>query len=223
MSINLKVIGAGMGRTGTTSLKLALELLLGGDCFHFLEYKTHPKLMLPWQTFVEKLPLDTEPEAMPEISVSQCQLLMPDYLACVDEPASFYWMPLSKAFPEALIILSVRDTESWWNSMHGLYLHREQEQRQSELISPERLKFLEFEEAIYGTDEELFTEAANKALFEQHNRRILNYAEQHPSFKQRFLVWNVKQGWEPLCEALGLPMPDIPFPHANKAADFHGY
>jgi hypothetical protein len=53
MSINLKVIGAGMGRTGTTSLKLALELLLGGDCFHFLEYKTHPELMLPWQTFVE--------------------------------------------------------------------------------------------------------------------------------------------------------------------------
>jgi hypothetical protein len=114
MSINLKVIGAGMGRTGTTSLKLALELLLGGDCFHFLEYKTHPELMLPWQTFVEKLPLNTEPEAMPEISVSQFQLLMPDYIACVDEPASFYWLPLSKAFPEALIILSVRDTESWW-------------------------------------------------------------------------------------------------------------
>jgi hypothetical protein len=91
------------------------------------------------------------------------------------------------------------------------------------LISPERLKFLEFDEAMYGTDEELFTEAASKASFEQHNRRVLTYAEQHLSFKQRLLVWNVKEGWEPLCEALGLPMPDIPFPHANKAADFHGY
>ena len=142
MSTNLKVIGAGMGRTGTTSLKLTLELLLGGDCFHFLEYQTHPELMLSWQTFVEKLPLDTEPQAMPEISISKCQLLMPDYIACVDEPASFYWLPLSKAFPEALVILSVRDTESWWTSMHGLYQHRDQEQMQPELISPEQRSFL---------------------------------------------------------------------------------
>ena len=52
MSTNLKVIGAGLGRTGTTSLKLALELLLDGDCFHFLEYKDHPELMSPWQAFV---------------------------------------------------------------------------------------------------------------------------------------------------------------------------
>ena len=141
MSTHLKVIGAGMGRTGTTSLKLALELLLGGDCFHFLEYKDHPELMSPWQALVEKLPLDTKPEAMPEISVSQCQLLMPDYIACVDEPASFYWLPLSKAFPEALVILSVRDTEGWWTSTHGLYQHRDQEQTQPELISPERVKF----------------------------------------------------------------------------------
>ena len=221
MSTNLKVIGAGLGRTGTTSLKLALELLLGGNCFHFLEYRDHPELMSPWQAFVEKLPFDTEPGAMPEISVSQCQLLMPGYIACVDEPASFYWLPLSKAFPEALIILSVRDTESWWTSMHGLYQHREQEQQ--ELISSDRAKFLEFEDAMYGTDKELFTEAARKASFEQHNRRVLTYAEHHPSFKQRLLVWNVKEGWEPLCAALDLPMPGIPFPHANKAADFHGY
>ena len=223
MSINLEVIGAGMGRTGTTSLKLALEFLLGGDCFHFLEYKDRPELMPPWQSFVETLPLDTEPEVMPEVSIAQCQSLMPDYIACVDEPASFYWLPLSKAFPEALIILSVRDTESWWKSMHGLYQHRDREQEQPELISPERLKFLEFEEAMYGPEEKLITEAASKTQFEQHNRRVLDYAEQHPDFKQRLLVWNVKEGWEPLCEALGLPTPDIPFPHANKAADFHGY
>ena len=160
---------------------------------------------------------------MPEISISKCQLLMPDYIACVDEPASFYWLPLSKAFPEALVILSVRDTESWWTSMHGLYQHRDQEQTQPELISPERAKFLEFEEAIYGSDEENFTEAANKTLFEQHNRRVQAYAEQHPDFARRLLVWNVREGWEPLCAALDLPIPDMPLPHANKAADFHGY
>jgi hypothetical protein len=179
--------------------------------------------MLPWQTFVEKLSLYTEPEAMPEISLTQCQLLMPDYIACVDEPASFYWLPLSKLFPEALIVLSVRDTESWWTSRHGLYQHREQEQAQPELISAERAKFLEFEKTMYARDETGISEDAGKAWFEQHNRRVQEYADQHPSFKQRLLVWNVKEGWEPLCAALGLPMPDIPFPHANKMADFHGY
>ena len=223
MSTNLKVIGAGMGRTGTSSLKLALEFLLGGNCFHYLEYKTHPELMLPWQTFVEKLPQVTEPEVMPEVSVTQWQLLMPDYIACVDEPASYYWLPLSWAFPDALIVLSVRDTESWWTSMNGLYQHRDQEQEQPELISAERAKFLEFETALYGIIGTRREEAVGKAWFEQHNRRVQEYADQHPSFKQRLLVWNVKEGWEPLCAALDLPMPDIPFPHANKMADFHGY
>ena len=223
MSQKLKVIGAGLGRTGTTSLKLALEFLLASPCFHFLEYKSHPELMLPWQSFAEKLPLKTEAEDMPEVSVSQWQLLMPGYTACVDEPASCYWLPLSKAFPQALIILSVRDTESWWSSLQTLIQHREREWANPESISPERLRFLEFERAIYGTDEEQYTETANKALFERHNRTVLEYAERHPSFGQRLLVWNVKEGWGPICQALNLPVPDISFPHANKGSEFHGY
>jgi hypothetical protein len=160
---------------------------------------------------------------MPEVPASQWEMVMPGYNACVDEPASFYWLPLSKAFPEALIILTVRDTETWWSSMHALIEHRQQEWADPESISPERMKFLEFEDAVYGDDESLSDEAVNKGRFERHNRAVLDYAQQHESFKQRLLVWNVKEGWEPVCQALNLPVPDMPFPHANKRADFHGY
>ena len=223
MTTNLKVIGAGLGRTGTSSLKLALEHLLGGPCFHFLEYRDHPELMPHWQELAGEVPLDTEPQAMPEITVSQWQKVMPDYAACVDEPAAFYWLPLSRAFPEALFILSVRDTQSWWTSMKVLLDHRAQEWSDPESIIPSRMEFLEFESAIYGDDDSLYSESANKTAFEKHNAAVQEYARKNPQFGERLLVWNVKQGWEPICRALDLPVPDFPFPHANKASEFHGY
>lgn len=223
MTIDLKVIGAGRARTGTTSLKLALEQLLGGTCFHYIEYKHQPELMPHWQRFIRKLPMDTDPEAMPDVEASQWQEVMPDCTACVDEPAAFYWLPLSRAFPDALILLSIRDTDSWWPSMKALRDHRDEEWSQPESIGPERMRFLEFEKSIYGTDEARVTEAASKAGYEAHNRRILDYAEQHPEFKRRLLIWNVKDGWESICRGLSLPVPDEPFPHANKAGEFHGY
>ncbi len=223
MAIDLKVIGVGRARTGTTSLKMALEQLLGGTCFHYIQYKHQPEVMPPWQSFIETLPMDTDPGEMPDVPVSRWQTVMPDCTACVDEPAAFYWLPLSRGFPDALILLSVRDIDSWWSSMKALYDHRDEEWSQPESISAERMALLEFENSIYGTDEALFTEAINKADFEAHNRGILDYAEYHPEFKRRLLVWSVKDGWEPICQALGLPVPDNPFPHANKAGKFHGY
>ena len=200
MTIDLKVIGVGRARTGTTSLKMALEQLLGGTCFHYIEYKHQPEVMPPWQSFIETLPMNTDPGVMPDVSVSR-------------------W----RAFPDALILLSVRDTDSWWSSMKALYDHRAEEWSQPESISPQRMEFLEFENSIYGSDEALFAEAVNKADYEAHNRSILDHAEHHPEFKKRLLVWNVKDGWEPICQALGLPVPDDAFPHANKAGAFHGY
>ena len=223
MASNLRVIGAGMGRTGTTSLKLALEHLLGAPCFHFIEYKLHPELMAPWQSLAAEVPLFSEPEAMPDIPPSRWQQVMPNYVACVDEPAAFYWLPLSRAYPDAVIILSVRDTDRWWASMKALLDHRMAEWQQAESISAGRRAFLEFENAIYGDEDELYSETANKAMFEKHNRAVMDYAERHPAFRKRLRVWNVSQGWEPICQVLGLPVPDIPFPHANKAGEFHGY
>jgi hypothetical protein len=104
MSLDLKVIGAGMGRTGTTSLKAALETLLKGPCFHFLEYKSRPELMAPWLSLIQANPLRSDPDKFADVPISQWETVMPGYVACVDEPASYYWKQLSDAFPKALVI-----------------------------------------------------------------------------------------------------------------------
>ncbi len=223
MSPDLRAIGAGLGRTGTTSLKMALETLLKGPCFHFLEYKWHPELMAPWRSLAEAVPLRSNHDRFEDIPISRWETLMPGYVACVDEPASLYWKQLSHAFPKALVILSIRDTDSWWASMTAIDEHYEEEMRRPELITPERREFLDFTDAIYPDWREEFSEDVEKAFFEAHNRRVLEHAERDPSFNRRFLVWRPGDGWEPLCRALELPVPDVPFPHENKRAEYHGY
>ena len=223
MSLDLKVIGAGLGRTATTSLKVALETLLKGPCFHFLEYKTHPELMAPWLSLIEANPLRSDPDTFADVPVSQWETVMPGYVACVDEPASYYWKQLSDAFPKALVILSVRDTDSWWNSMLTAEKYFEEEWKRPELISAERLKFHEFTDAIYPYWRDGMSEDIERSFFESHNRRVLERAEWDPEFNRRFVVWRLGQGWEPICKALGLPVPNIAFPHENKGAEYHGY
>ena len=100
MSLDLKVIGAGLGRTGTTSLTAALETLLKGPCFHFLEYKSRPELMAPWLSLIQTMPLRSDPAEFADVPVSAWEKVMPGYVACVDEPASYYWKQLADAFPE---------------------------------------------------------------------------------------------------------------------------
>jgi hypothetical protein len=223
MALDLKVIGAGMGRTGTTSLKLALETLLGGPCFHFLEYKSHPELMAPWRSLIETMPLRSDPDQFSTLPIARWESVMPGYVACVDEPASYYWRQLSEVFPEALVILSVRDTGSWWRSMVAIERHFEEEMKHPELITPERREFHEFGDAIYPHQAAGLSEEVETTFFEAHNRRVLEHAEKDAKFRKRFLVWRPQDGWKPLCKALDLPAPEMPFPHENKSAEYHGY
>ena len=223
MSLNLQVIGAGLGRTGTTSLKAALEILLEGPCFHFLEYESHPELMASWLAFVEKMPIRSDPEEFFDVPISEWETVMPDYVACVDEPASFYWKQLSKLFPEALVILSIRDTESWWSSTASIEKHLIEEIESSEPISDERRDFLDFTEKLYPAEPDGMSKAVETARFDTHNRRVLEHAEQDEAFRRRFLLWRAEEGWEPICQALDLPVPKTPFPHKNKRAEYHGY
>ena len=223
MSLDLKVIGAGLARTATTSLKLALETLLKGPCFHCLEYKWHPELMDPWRAFIETMPLPTDPDAFRSVPIAQWEKLMPGYIACVDEPASYYWKQLAEVFPEALVVLSVRDTDSWMASALSTEESYEREMKRPELISAEQRAFNEFTEAINSHLKDDFSVDAEKARFEAHNQRVLEHAERDPEFEKRLLVWRAQDGWEPLCNALDLPVPDVPFPHVNKRNEYHGY
>lgn len=222
--MNLKVIGAGLARTGTTSLKEALTLLLGGPCFHFLEYRDRPELMSRWLEFDEKMPKWDAADMSGTVSISQWESLLPGYIACVDEPASYYWKQLWTAFPDALVILSTRDSASRYESIMHITRQIKEERSQFEQLTRERREFLEFLYALYPDLEEgESSQQESIAWFEEHNGKVTAFADQNEDFNKRLLVWRIGDGWEPICDALALPVPEIPFPHSNRRSEYHGY
>src|SRR5688572_13224161 len=103
--MTLQVVGAGLGRTATKSLKIALEHVLAAPCYHMDEVFAHPGHIPAWHAAAQG--------RMPD-----WHTLLAGYHAVVDWPAAAFWPELSKAFPDALVLLSVRDPQSWWQSAH---------------------------------------------------------------------------------------------------------
>jgi hypothetical protein len=192
----LRVVGAGCGRTGTMSLKLALERLLGEPCYHMVEVFSHPQHVPEWRSAATG--------RMPDWNN-----LFSGYAAAVDWPASAFWPELSEAYPDALVVLSTRDSESWWRSAHETIFAR-----LNEVPNPE---FLGMVEALFTArfTPDITNRDACIAAFERHNARV---REAVPA--ERLLEFQASQGWEPLCKALGVPIPDEPFPHVNTREEW---
>ena len=194
--MSVKVVGAGVGRTGTSSLKLALKELLGGRCHHMSETEEHPSQYPVWQAAAEGV--------MPDWGE-----FLKDYVALVDWPGAAFWPELSAAFPNALVLLSVRDAESWYESA-------------SETILVERSDDLPEWAAMWAAImnnrfcDEPGDRAKVMAAMEAHNAAV-----QAAIPPERLLIWKVSDGWEPLCRALDKPVPDKTFPHINTRQQFH--
>ncbi|PON11004.1 sulfotransferase family protein [Candidatus Entotheonella serta] len=196
--MTLRVIGVGLGRTGTSSLKLALETLLGGPCYHMREVIAQkPEHIRIWHNAaLGKMP--------------NWQTLFADYVATVGPPPAWFWPELIAAFPEALVLLSVRDSERWWDSASQTIFKTDESTTMSD-------EFKAMTKAVYtslGLANRQDREAAIR-VSEAHNARV---REVVPS--DRLLIWQVGDGWAPICEALELPVPDEPFPHTNTRAEF---
>jgi hypothetical protein len=195
--MTLRVVGAGLGRTGTNSLKIALEQLLGAPCYHMFEVFKHMDDHVPlWHAAVRGEPVDWDQ-------------LFDGYAAAVDWPASSFWATLAERYPDALVLLSVRDAESWWRSA-------------SSTIFPgiETMTGTPWYEMVTDLMRSTFTErrddpAAAMSAFEAHNGSVLAEAP-----AERLLVWQATDGWETLCAALGVPVPDEPFPKTNTTGEF---
>lgn len=201
--MTLKVIGAGLGRTSTMSLKFALEKLLGGPCYHMVELFEHLEAHLPyWSAAVRGEDVDWDK-------------VFTGYVAAVDEPVSTQWQSITAYYPDALVILSVRDPDSWWKSASETIF--QVKQRPREQMTPIRQAWLDMIMEIYDTQyPDGFTDPeAAKASFRAHNARVEAGVP-----AERLLVWNVSQGWEPICAALGLPVPEEPFPKSNSTEEF---
>ncbi len=191
----MQVIGAGLGRTGTTSLKQALELLLGGPCYHMIEVRERPEDPDVWgDAYAGRLP--------------EWRDFFAGYEAEVDWPASPFWSQLSEVFPDAIILLSVRDADSWWTSA-------------SNTIFPALATYFADDAPDDGWTRmgrgmmNTFTpgwrdETGAKAAFLAYNDHVRATAP-----ADRLVEWRASDGWGPICAALGIDVPDAPFPHEN--------
>lgn len=194
----LRVVGAGVGRTGSHSLKLALEQLLGGTCHHMVEVFGHPEEVPVWIDAIDGRPVDWD-------------ALMQDYKAQVDWPGASFWPELSAANPDALVILSVRDPDAWFTSCTNTIfggMRQMLEQGDAWMAAILRLFAERFDDRVDDRD-------AMVAAFERHNEAV---REGVP--RQRLLEWTTADGWDPICDRLGLPIPDAPFPVTNTTAEF---
>jgi hypothetical protein len=196
----LRVVGAGLGRTGTHSLKLALEQLLGGPCYHMIEVFVRPDHIDVWQRAVDG--------EMPDWPA-----FLADYEAAVDWPAAAFWRELVDAFPDALVLLSTRDPDSWWKSASNtIFLVRDQP-----VDDPVFARHRRMVDDLFARrfTPDWLDEASAKAAYTAHNDEVRRTVP-----PERLLEWHPGDGWEPICSALGLPVPETPFPHVNSTEEF---
>lgn len=197
--MNLAVIGAGFGRTGTVSLRMALKQLGYGPTYHMYEVIEHPEHAPLWVQALEKPALLND--------------ILAPYQSAVDWPVCSFWQPLLKANPQAKVILTVRDSESWYKSIHStLY--------QMLLRAPDGLPDQQINMGRKIIWEETFAgKLGDKdyaiSVYEQHNAKVI---ESVPN--EQLLVYEVSEGWQALCDFLESEIPDGAFPRSNSAEEF---
>jgi hypothetical protein len=197
----MKIIGAGFGRSGTMSLKSALEQLGYGPCYHmkitlyryghmrFFMRAWHGK-KVNWKKFFYH------------------------YNSVVDWPTCSFYMDLMKEYPDAKVLLNVRNPESWYESMN-------------ETIYPIQKAFpFWFPGIVRRMHDEIIWGGSLKGVFEDREKAVSVYSHYIEDVKNtvppgRLLVYNVNEGWKPLCEFLDVPVPEgRAFPHINERRSF---
>lgn len=197
----MQIIGAGFGRTGTLSLKLALEQLGFGPCYHMTEVLTHPSHIPVWQSAADGQSVDW---------VS----FLRRYKAGLDYPLANFYKELIVAFPDAKVLLSVRDANRWYEStLETIYQGSALPKWLTRILPPYRGFAPMVEDTVWQRIFHGRFEDREYAIgvFKAH---IVEVKATVPADK--LLVFDVKQGWVPLCAFLGVPVPDHPFPHVNE-------
>jgi hypothetical protein len=203
----IEVIGAGLGRTGTASLKRALELLGYGPCHHMSEVLKRPETAARWATA-----LNGDADVLPA--------LLAEYRATLDLPSCLLWRELLERHPRAKVVLTVREPAEWYRSARATILKQDREDSAGRLATAggaglvEALAELSTAMATRGFRRDL-DEIETVAMFSRHNESVR--AGVPP---ERLLVYEVRQGWTPLCEFLGTEVPDVPFPRGNETIAF---
>jgi hypothetical protein len=192
----LEVVGAGYGRTGTLSLKLALEQLGFGPCFHMSEAIANPSCIPGWVEAAN--------------GRADWDKLFAGYRATVDHPGCAFYRELAAAYPQAKVILTVRDPSDWFESTQATVFSPMMRERVAEPLYKEFLTQTVWGLFGAGIDDRDFMVAA----FEQHTAEV-----KAAIAADRLLIFEASQGWRPLCAFLGVAVPTTPFPRVNSRAD----
>ena len=191
--MTLQVIGVGLGRTGTMSLKLALERLGLGPCYHMAELMMNPERTPLWIAAADGKP--------------DWEAVFAGYSSTTDYPACIYWRELAAAYPKAKLILTKRDKDKWFESTQATIFS---EAMTARIVGSPVEPF--FHKTVWRDfGKRIHDRAFMTAYFEEHNATV-----EAEVAKKRLLVYDVAQGGEPLCKFLGVPVPDSPFPKVNS-------
>ena len=205
----LKLIGAGFGRTGTASLKGALEELGLNKCYHMKEVFANPTHAPIWQAAAEGKPVDWD-------------ALLEGYQATVDWPGCTFYQELMEKYPDAKVLLNVRDPEAWYKSMTETVYRVSKPSFPRSLVPlfvPRLRRFIRMSRKIIwkNTFKKPFEDKAYALkVFNDHIAEVKRVVP-----AEKLLVYEVKEGWEPLCAFLQVPVPDKPFPRLNDSAAFN--
>ena len=197
----LQVVGSGLGRTGTKSMQTALNMLGFGPCHHMVEVFSHPESVPLWIAAGAGRP--------------DWDAIFATYRSMVDYPGAAYWRELAAFYPNAKVLHTVRDPDQWFEST------------QATIFAPEGIAA-----RAMASDEPMtaFFKSFSGAFRDHlHDRAFLtDYFRRHTDEVkatiplERLLIYEVGQGWEPLCRFLGVSIPDAAYPSENSRADFIG-
>lgn len=199
--MSLAIIGAGQGRTGTKTLQLALEELGFGPCYHGGDqvYRDRSPGWRLWLRAFRRENVDWDE-------------LFHGYRVTVDSPGCLFYRELCEAYPSARVILTVRDADSWFESVRTTFLAPHLIGHFKRTLGREEFELFEREHSdLFGTHRD---RKSAIAAYERHNAEVRRSVD--PS---RLLVYDVTQGWNPLCSFLGVGVPTASFPHAHARTE----
>ncbi len=211
----MKIIGAGLPRTGTLTQKIALEMLGFAPCYHMVNVLSDLSLVPQWQEAFE--------------GGSDWNKVFDGFQATVDWPGSFFYRELMDVYPDAKVLLSVRDSDSWaksmsqtiWDVVYGDNLVHDISQARTRVDTGWR-NYMDLITAMWEKSGLLPSSAAGPDLtelaqaFDRYNDEVRATVP-----ADRLLVWSFTDGWEPLCEFLDAPVPQAPLPRVNDSAMFN--
>ncbi|QMU28150.1 sulfotransferase family protein [Adhaeribacter radiodurans] len=213
--MSIKIIGAGLPRTGTNTLKESLERLGYNKTYHMKELLVHPENLHHWLT-------------LKETGMTKWEELYNGYEATVDFPGYPWYKEHMKQYPDAKVILTIRPFEKWYTSIYSTIWQAGPQNISQKIAMMSKLLFnphlrsvikcVKFAKGtIFGVhlqgqfEDKVFAEK----IFDKHIADVKAYVP-----ADKLLVYDVSEGWAPLCKFLGVPEPNESFPHLNKKENF---